>query len=71
MVYYGPNNTIGYNYSIFSESFGESFSDIIWRAEYKIAREIWKKAGYGLTEVVLNASYYDVPQARKRFSVLE
>lgn len=34
---------------------------------YRQARAIWKRAGYGLTEVLLNASYYGVPQTRKRF----
>jgi DNA (cytosine-5)-methyltransferase 1 len=34
---------------------------------YRQARAIWKRAGYGLTEVLLDASYYGVPQARKRF----
>lgn len=34
---------------------------------YSSAREIYKKAGYGLTEVVLDASRCGVPQKRKRF----
>ncbi len=34
---------------------------------YKEAREIFKEAGYGLTEKVLDASYCGVPQKRKRF----
>lgn len=34
---------------------------------YKKARKIFKEAGYGLTECVLNAGYYGVPQNRKRF----
>jgi DNA (cytosine-5)-methyltransferase 1 len=34
---------------------------------YRQARAIWKRAGYGLTEVLLDASYYGVPQARMRF----
>jgi len=34
---------------------------------YTTARELFKNAGYGLTEKVLNASYYGVPQNRKRF----
>ena len=34
---------------------------------YAIARNMFKNAGYGLTEVVLNASFYGVPQRRKRF----
>lgn len=34
---------------------------------YSAARTIFKNAGYGLTEVVLNASLCGVPQRRKRF----
>ncbi len=34
---------------------------------YKNARPVYLQAGYALTEVVLDASYYGVPQARKRF----
>lgn len=34
---------------------------------YKKARQIFKKAGYGLTEKVLDASFCGVPQKRKRF----
>lgn len=34
---------------------------------YANARGIYKKAGYGLTERVLDASFYKVPQKRKRF----
>lgn len=34
---------------------------------YAQAREIFKKAGYGLTETVLDASLCGVPQKRKRF----
>lgn len=34
---------------------------------YKKARNIFKKAGYGLTEKVLDASFCGVPQKRKRF----
>lgn len=36
-------------------------------AKYAAAREIYANAGYGLTEVVLDASYCGVPQKRKRF----
>lgn len=36
-------------------------------SSYAEARSIFKTAGYGLTEVVLTASYYGVPQRRKRF----
>ena len=34
---------------------------------YASAREIFKKAGYGLTEIVLDASLCGTPQKRKRF----
>ena len=34
---------------------------------YKAARDIFKAAGYGLSENVLDASLYGVPQKRKRF----
>lgn len=34
---------------------------------YRQARAIWKRAGYGLTEILLDASFYGTPQARKRF----
>lgn len=36
-------------------------------AAYGEAREVYKKAGYGLTEKVLDASLCGVPQKRKRF----
>ena len=36
-------------------------------ATYLAARNIFSNAGYGLTEVVLDASFYGVPQRRKRF----
>jgi len=34
---------------------------------YKMAQEEFRKAGYGLTEIVLDASLCGVPQKRKRF----
>lgn len=34
---------------------------------YAYARKIFKEAGYGLTEIMLDASYCGVPQKRKRF----
>ncbi len=34
---------------------------------YSKAREIFKSAGYGLTEIVLDASHCGIPQKRKRF----
>ncbi|MGI2903806.1 DNA cytosine methyltransferase [Tolypothrix sp. VBCCA 56010] len=36
-------------------------------AKYKIARDIFQQAGYGLTEKILDASLCGVPQKRKRF----
>lgn len=36
-------------------------------AKYAVARDIFVNAGYGLTEIVLDASYCGVPQKRKRF----
>ena len=36
----------------------------------KEAIEIFKKSGYGLTKQILNASYYGVPQRRKRFFLI-
>lgn len=36
-------------------------------AAYGVARKIFVKAGYGLTEDVLNACFYGVPQNRRRF----
>jgi DNA (cytosine-5)-methyltransferase 1 len=34
------------------------------------AKDILKKVGYGLTEKILNASYFNVPQNRKRFFLI-
>jgi DNA (cytosine-5)-methyltransferase 1 len=34
---------------------------------YRQARAIWKRAGYGLTEIQRDASFYGTPQTRKRF----
>jgi len=36
----------------------------------KEAMEVFKKNGYGLTKQVLNASFYGVPQRRKRFFLI-
>lgn len=35
-------------------------------SEYKWARSLWKRHGYGLTEIQLDAQDYGVPQRRKR-----
>jgi DNA (cytosine-5)-methyltransferase 1 len=45
----------------------ENVDRILKSNTYKRAREIFKNAGYGLTECVMNASYYGVPQNRRRF----
>jgi DNA (cytosine-5)-methyltransferase 1 len=37
---------------------------------YRRAREILKQSGYGLTEQVVDASFYGVAQARRRFIVI-
>lgn len=37
---------------------------------YSVARQIFKEAGYGLTEIVVDACYFGVPQHRKRFFCL-
>ena len=34
---------------------------------YSAYKEMLKNSGYGITEVILDASYYGVPQTRKRF----
>ncbi|KQV79980.1 DNA (cytosine-5-)-methyltransferase [Rhizobium sp. Root1220] len=38
-----------------------------WSTQYQNARKLFKKYGYGLTEMVLDTSLYGVPQSRKRF----
>lgn len=37
---------------------------------YKEAYSIFKSSGYGLTEIILNASYCGVPQIRKRYFMI-
>ncbi len=44
----------------------ENVPDAAKSEEYAQARKIWQTAGYGLTEVFLDASLYGVPQARER-----
>lgn len=39
-------------------------------AAYRSARSDLQQAGYGLTEIYVDASYYGVPQRRKRFIVV-
>jgi DNA (cytosine-5)-methyltransferase 1 len=45
----------------------ENVDRLVKSYKYKAAREIFKTAGYGLNEVVLDASLCGVPQKRKRF----
>lgn len=45
----------------------ENVSDIRKYSTLGVAKDIFKEAGYGLSEVVLDASYYGVPQSRKRY----
>jgi DNA (cytosine-5)-methyltransferase 1 len=48
----------------------ENVERIVKTQKLKSAKKIFKEAGYGLTEVVLDASYCGVPQARKRFFLI-
>lgn len=45
----------------------ENVERITKSQSYEQAREIFKTAGYGLTEIILDASLCGVPQKRKRF----
>lgn len=45
----------------------ENVKQVINSNAYKKSRALLKKAGYGLTEMVLDASLCNVPQKRKRF----
>jgi DNA (cytosine-5)-methyltransferase 1 len=45
----------------------ENVPSVADSSAYSHARPTLAGAGYGMTEVVLDASYYDVPQIRKRF----
>lgn len=45
----------------------ENVEKIVGTNKLEQARKIYKKAGYGLTQVVLDASLCGVPQKRKRF----
>ena len=48
----------------------ENVERIITTHKLKTAKQIFKSNGYGLTEMVLDASYCGVPQARKRFFLI-
>jgi DNA (cytosine-5)-methyltransferase 1 len=48
----------------------ENVGRILKTNKYKIAKEAFKKAGYGITETVLDASLCGVPQLRKRFFMI-
>ncbi|MCW4460822.1 DNA (cytosine-5-)-methyltransferase [Sphingomonas sp. BT-65] len=45
----------------------ENVGAVVGSAAYSHARPTLSSAGYGLTEVVLDASFFGVPQIRKRF----
>lgn len=48
----------------------ENVDRITKSTRYQIAYNIFKKAGYGLTETILDASLCGVPQKRKRFFLI-
>jgi DNA (cytosine-5)-methyltransferase 1 len=48
----------------------ENVNDIKNYSTLDSAKKIFKANNYGLTEVVLDASYYGVPQARKRYFLI-
>jgi DNA (cytosine-5)-methyltransferase 1 len=48
----------------------EDFSTACRSSAYQDARLLWKKYGYGLTELVLDASRYEVAQRRRRLMVV-
>jgi DNA (cytosine-5)-methyltransferase 1 len=48
----------------------EDFSTAYGSPAYQDARLLWKKYGYGLTELVLDASRYEVAQRRRRLMVV-
>lgn len=48
----------------------ENVARIVKTQKLKVAKEIFKKAGYGLSQHVLDASYCGVPQTRKRFFLI-
>ena len=48
----------------------ENVERITKTQKLRIAKQIFKSNGYGLTETVLDASYCGVPQARKRFFLI-
>ena len=45
----------------------ENVSTITKSTKLTVARTIFKQAGYGMTQTVLNAAQCGVPQRRKRF----
>lgn len=48
----------------------ENVERILKSNKLQVARDLYKKAGYGLTQVVLNASLCGVPQNRMRFFLI-
>ncbi|MDS3860739.1 DNA cytosine methyltransferase [Thermosynechococcaceae cyanobacterium BACA0444] len=48
----------------------ENVDRILKSKKYKVAKDLLKKTGYGLTEVILNATFCHVPQNRKRLFLI-
>lgn len=48
----------------------ENVSTILKSNKLTVAKDIFKQAGYGLTQIVLNAALCGVPQRRKRFIMI-
>nr|DAE27001.1 MAG TPA: Cytosine specific methyltransferase [virus sp. cthq354]DAE27620.1 MAG TPA: Cytosine specific methyltransferase [virus sp. ctf7E27] len=48
----------------------ENVSTITKTTKLAVARDLFKKSGYGLTQIVLNAALCGVPQRRKRFIMI-
>ncbi len=48
----------------------ENVSQILKTNKLKEAKQIFHQSGYGLTQIVLDASYCNVPQKRKRFFLI-
>ncbi|NET30142.1 DNA cytosine methyltransferase [Okeania sp. SIO1I7] len=48
----------------------ENVSQLINYTKYRIAKEIFKAAGYGMSEKIIDASFCGVPQKRKRFFLI-
>lgn len=69
----GPRASLTYSFAMIVEGVRpnwyvmENVERTMKSQAYEKAREALKNAGYGITEVILDASYCGVPQKRKRF----